>query len=261
MTGPEGFTAVGQQDNTSVRADNADNTPQQFYIVFTTGATDGNYVINFQTPGADTNTHNVVISNVELYRLGATLAVKAGKYGTFVAPFDVTIPAGIEAYTVQTVTDKDVKLAKVEGTILDAKTPVILKNTTEALVTETFYGKSLTDAATESSDYLVGVYKAGVTIPTGSYVLQTDGDTQAFYVVEGTFTSTANRCYLTNAVSGANIRSITVDGEATAIAGIEALTSGNYDAIYTAGGVKVESLQKGLNIVVKDGKSYKIFVK
>lgn len=65
VTGPQGFEAVGQQYNTSVRADNADNTPQKFNIFFKTAGA-GNYVINFQTPGADSNTHNVVISNVVL---------------------------------------------------------------------------------------------------------------------------------------------------------------------------------------------------
>ncbi|MBQ7753783.1 MAG: hypothetical protein IJR80_09060, partial [Treponema sp.] len=102
VTGPEGFSAVNQQYNTSVRADNADNAPQQFNIVFQT-AGEGNYVINFQTPGADTNTHNVVISNLKLFtepESSATLAVTAAKYGTFIAPFDVTLPEGVTAYTV-----------------------------------------------------------------------------------------------------------------------------------------------------------------
>ena len=67
ITGPEGFTSVSKTENTSVRADNADETPQQFLISFTT-AEAGNYVINFQTPGSDQNTHNVVVSNFELFK-------------------------------------------------------------------------------------------------------------------------------------------------------------------------------------------------
>ena len=51
------------------------------------------------------------------------------------------------------------------------------------------------------------------------------------------------------------------DEEVTAIESLDVLTSGEYDAIYNAAGVPVETLQKGLNIVVKDGKSYKIYVK
>ena len=263
ITGPDGFTALNQILTLSDNADTDDKVPQQFLIVFE-ATVDGNYVINFQTPGDDSQKHMAVVSNIELKTASqATMTVKAGKYGTFVAPFDVTIPEGVEAYTVDEVTTNVVKLAAVEGSTLSAQTPVILKNTTEELVEETFYGKSETTADTEEGTYLVGVYKAGLTIPAGNYVLQTDTetDTQAFYVVEGEFTSSANRCYLTNAVSGANVRSISVAGEATGIDAIGALTSGNYDAIYTANGTKVESLQKGLNIVVKDGKSHKIFVK
>ena len=67
ITGPEGFTAVSMTENTSVRADNADETPQQFLVKFTT-AEAGNYVINFQTPGSDDNKHNVVVSNLELFK-------------------------------------------------------------------------------------------------------------------------------------------------------------------------------------------------
>lgn len=67
ITGPEGFTSVSMTENTSVRADNADETPQQFLVKFTT-AEAGNYVINFQTPGSDDNKHNVVVSNLELFK-------------------------------------------------------------------------------------------------------------------------------------------------------------------------------------------------
>ncbi|MBQ6203913.1 MAG: hypothetical protein IJK46_07455 [Prevotella sp.] len=67
ITGPEGFTAVSMTENTSVRADNADETPQQFLVKFTTTEA-GNYVINFQTPGSDDNKHNVVVSNLELFK-------------------------------------------------------------------------------------------------------------------------------------------------------------------------------------------------
>lgn len=67
ITGPEGFTSVSMTENTSVRADNANETPQQFLVSFTT-AEAGNYVINFQTPGSDDNKHNVVVSNFELFK-------------------------------------------------------------------------------------------------------------------------------------------------------------------------------------------------
>jgi len=66
VTGPEGFTAVSQQLNMKYDADKTDNAPQQFNIMFKT-ADAGNYVVNFQVPGGG-NEHNVVISNLRLFR-------------------------------------------------------------------------------------------------------------------------------------------------------------------------------------------------
>ena len=269
VTGPEGFTAKSQQFNTSVRADNADNEPQQFLIVFTTTVA-GNYVINFQTPGADTNTHNVVVSNIELLRAQSVeLAVDAtAKYGTFVAPFDVTIPEGVIAYTVEAPAEGNVLTLNQEEKI-SANKPVLLYAENGYNATPVYgYAKPENEP---KNGLLTGTYELnGAIAPTGSYVLQLhDGNTEpAFYRVEDNASFAVivptNRAYLTlSAGSNANVRALffSTEGEATGIAGLEVLTSGNYDAIYTAGGAKVESLQKGLNIVVKDGKSYKIFVK
>ena len=266
VTGPEDFTAQSQQFNTSVRADNADNEPQQFLIVFTTTVA-GNYVINFQTPGSDDNKHNVVVSNIELLRAQSVeLAVDAtAKYGTFVAPFDVTIPEGVIAYTVEAPAEGNVLTLNQEEKI-SANKPVLLYAENGYNATPVYgYAKPENEL---KNGILVGTYES-IPAPEGSYVLQLhDGNTEpAFYRVESdaTFAVTvpANRAYLKLPVATANVRTLffSAEGEATGIAGLEVLTSGNYDAIYTAGGAKVESLQKGLNIVVKDGKSYKIFVK
>lgn len=64
VNGPE--VADGVTINTAVKADTSDDAPQFFYIEFTTQGA-GNYTISFQTPGADTNTHNVVVSNVRIF--------------------------------------------------------------------------------------------------------------------------------------------------------------------------------------------------
>ena len=68
LTGPAGFTAQNQQFTTDRRADTEDNTPQRFEITFTTTAA-GNYAFYFQTPGSDSNTHMVVVSNISLKRI------------------------------------------------------------------------------------------------------------------------------------------------------------------------------------------------
>jgi len=184
------------------------------------------------------------------------------KYATFCAPFDVTIPDGVTAYTVKAPEGNVLTLEEMTATI-PANKPVVLYSEVE--VDKTFKGVAI-DEEKPTNGILVGTYKSKQA-PIGSYVLQNQDNVVAFYKVEATaaITVPAFRAYLTYEApaNGANVRGFFFPeaGDATGIAGVEALTSGNYDAIYTAGGVKVESLQKGLNIVVKDGKSYKIFVK
>ena len=125
--------------------------------------------------------------------------------------------------------------------------------------------------ATEDSytkGILVGVYNNQVVTSNATYdvyVLQKQDDGLGFYKVSTDAaeapTVKANRAYIKLA-SGGGIKALFFDDdEATAIESVDVQTAGEYDAIYTATGVKVNSLQKGLNIVVKNGKSYKIFVK
>lgn len=256
VTGPEGFTAKNQQFNTSVRADNADNTPQQFLIVFQT-TTAGNYVINFQTPGADSNTHNVVISNCELFRADeVTMSIKANKYGTFIAPFDVTIPADVKAYGISEMNGTEVVLAEVETTI-PANTPVVVENTTAEAVSEKFYGKNTATEDSYTVGYLTGVYEA-TEIPVGAYVLQTQNDKQAFYKVESTgFTATPNRAYLSvPAGQSEGVKAFYLGGDTDGISSlVNDLQNGD---IYDLAGRKVQHMQKG-NIYIVNGR--KVVVK
>ena len=68
LTGPTGFVAVYQEYNTKNDADKSNAAPQQFVIDFTATVAD-NYRFYFQCPGADSNAHNVIVSNISLKRL------------------------------------------------------------------------------------------------------------------------------------------------------------------------------------------------
>ena len=100
--------------------------------------------------------------------------------------------------------------------------------------------------------------------PVGSYVLQNKSEGVAFYYVEeGAQPKVkANRAYLT-VPAAANVRALFFgDDEATAIEGLGALTEGDIEGIYSANGVKVGALQKGVNIIKRvDGSSFKVMVK
>ena len=210
--------------------------------------------------------NNFTLTRYEELETANMVVDATAKYATFCAPFEVTIPEGVTAYTVKAPAEGNVLTLEEMTATIPANKPVVLYSGAE--VDKTFKGVAI-DEEEPTNGILVGTYES-IPAPEGSYVLQLhDGNTEpAFYRVESdaTFAVTvpANRAYLTlSGVATANVRTLffSAEGEATGIAGLEVLTSGNYDAIYTAGGAKVESLQKGLNIVVKDGKSYKIFVK
>lgn len=190
----------------------------------------------------------------------ANLTIKAGKYGTFVAPFDVTLPEGVTAYSVEinggyaTLTEYQMK-----DRVLPAGNPVIVKS--DADVNETFVGAS-DEAVSVTANGLVGFYQSGSDVPEGAYVLQTQNGEQGFYKVGSTTVNgVKNRCYLPAAAAGARLRIVLEDGEnATAVNGVNsAATPAEY---YSTNGVKVAAPQKGVNIVkMNDGSVKKMIVK
>ena len=160
----------------------------------------------------------------------ANLKVTDGKLGTFVAPFDVTLPDNVKAYSA-TVENNEVKLSRIAegGDKLNAGTPVVVFGDGVS-VDETFYGDA---AVTENKTVgnLVGILnESEKTVPVGAYVLQTqtiaEQQVQAFYKVAGTeaVPGALNRCYLTTSEPGSGARlTISFDGEdPTAINAIEA---------------------------------------
>jgi hypothetical protein len=194
-----------------------------------------------------------VISNIELKKCNAsaTMLVKAGQWGTFIAPFDVAIPDGVNAYTVTGVNASDYMVKEDVITTIPANTPVLLENTTEDPVNTTFYGKDLSDADSYTKGLLTGIYTAA-TIPAGSYVLQTPNRTgvQAFYPLASELTGgTPNRCYLTLPTSAAKRNAIFFDKE-EGTTSIEApnATNGEDGVFYNLAGQRVNRSYKGIII-------------
>lgn len=185
----------------------------------------------------------------------ANLKVSQDKYGTFCAPFEVTIPSGIKAYTVPSLEGAHLNLSEVTTTI-PANTPVIVEGADNGY-DGNFYGPG-TDAETCGTGNLVGLLK-DVEIPAGSYVLQTQSGKQAFYKVESAAYGVVNRCYLK---ADAKAKVLNFNAEETAIEDLSDFMSGNVQSIYSANGAKVNSLQKGMNIVkMMNGQIKKIMVK
>ncbi len=279
VTGPEGFSE-GQQFNTNVRADNADNAPQQFYIVFTATVA-GNYVINFQTPGADSNTHNIVISNVEVKRYAPALdedvaytpvacdgvnvtlkrTFKADTWSTFVVPFDIdnaTLTAQFgDDVQVSTISadNSGVTFSPMHTPAITANEPVLIKvsNTANSY---TFENVNIV-AATPTKELATGVsivgnYSGSIAIPA-----TTDANASYYYIASnklkkstGTQTIKGFRAYFSVAADApAGIKAFFEGGDiATGISGIEAENVSN-GAIYNLAGQRVEKAPKGIFII------------
>ena len=240
--------------------------------------TDGNLEVKISVKNAS-NVHWFCFRDVKYKKIdGVSMSVKAGKYGTFIAPFNVAIPEDVKAYKVNKMEadGKTVKLEEVTATI-PANTPVVLENTTEENFAKDFFGKNTATKDTYTEGLLTGVYNNSAEKPyvipastetTVNYVLQTQPAGQAFYKVESAYNmKTPNRAYLSvPAASGTEgaVKAIFFpgQGDATGINAVSTLLGGDVEGIYTVGGAKVNSLQKGVNIIrTADGKTTKVLVK
>lgn len=269
VTGPEGFTSVNQQYNTNVRADNADNTPQQFYIVFTT--TDaGNYVINFQTPGSDSNTHNVVISNCELFKVKQeTVAIKTGFTGTTYSseyPLDFSSAEGLKAYIITDAANG--KCTTTEVTKVPAGTGVYVEGD-PANYTVIVYGGS--DYSEVGGNLLVGTGANPIELQSSEsvtyYMFGKQSGKESFFKVgtETPRTASAHKAYL--AIPGVSSAKAFVivrlnddvvsddGGFADGINNVE--QDGNNAKIYNLNGQRVNNAKKG--VYIKNGK--KVIIK
>ena len=196
----------------------------------------------------------VIWNNVTLTRYEkaeATMVIGDAKYGTFVAPFDVTIPSGVKAYTVDGVEGNTLTLTE-KVTKIPANTPVVLES--ETAKNETFYGKTV--AGDPKAGLLTGTYEE-IRAAEGTYILQNQGGKVGFYQVDYSELSDEeneagkpkvkpNRAYLT-APAGGEVKAFYLGGGEDAIKSVfEGVAAGE---VYDLSGRKVSKLQRGVNIV------------
>jgi len=200
---------------------------------------------------------------VEASKAEVSGSLAAGKYATRIFPFIPELPGGVKVYTVGGVESNYITLEEVANPT--ANVPYILYNETEGTIDITLsgYGLATENEYANASKNLTGTYLAtATTVPAESYVLQTENNgEQQFRTVETeTEIIMPYRAYLT--VPSAGVKAFFFGGETTGIEAIDAITSGNVEAIYTVNGAKVNSLQKGMNIVkMSNGKVQKVLVK
>ena len=190
----------------------------------------------------------------------ADMVVTAAKYGTFVAPFDVkAIPEGVTASKVVGSDANGVLVLEAVETI-PAHTPVVIQS--DELVNETLtgYARSYNEIAVVTEGLLNGVYVPTLA-PVGSYVLQNHSGKIGFFVVGSTIPVVAkNRCYLIDSTVSKAPAFFFTEDDATAINGINAEII-NAEGIYNVNGVRMNSLQKGLNIIKTANGTKKVMIK
>lgn len=204
----------------------------------------GVLTITVKGENISSETDNYHTYTIQFVPAKATMAIANGaEWGTFCAAFDVEIPAGVKAYTVDAVDENDVlQLTEVTETI-PANTVVVLNG---APFSKDIFGVAAT--GTVETGMLTGVYE-DTTAPVGSYVLQNQNDVNGFYLVENVQpTVKTNRAYLTvPAGSEAKAFYFNAQDVATAISKLNAETTSN--AIYDLSGRRVQNAQKGIFIV------------
>ena len=183
--------------------------------------------------------------DVHLGYARSAMAVNAtAQYGTFCAPYAVTIPSGVQAYTVSSVTNSMLDLTEVTGTI-PANTPVVLYAESGL---EEFESFGVAEEGTSTAGLLTGVYES-TQAPVGSYVLQNLSGKVGFYQVTAGNQPTvgANRCYLTVA---SGIKAFYFDeDDATSIQTIENGQQTADGVIYNVAGQRMNKMQRGINII------------
>lgn len=218
-----------------------------------------------ETAGSWVAFKNIKVEKFNAELVEASMTVNKGKYGTFLAPFAVTMPEGVTAYKATLVEGKTtVQLETLAGPgeTLNAKLPVVLKNDGEASVTKrVFRGVNEATTDTETLGNLVGFYTSGQTVPNNgkSYVLQTqtiEGESvQAFFKVSSTFTGTANRCYIVAPDGGASLVKAyaftdeDAENVTTALGLVQADEKPESKTVFDLSGRRVQNVQKGIYII------------
>lgn len=186
-----------------------------------------------------------------------TLSVTEAGAATLVLPYEAEIPENVKAYTL-TYTSGDKAVATEVTGVIPANTPVLI-NANKGDYTFKATATLTTKDANPVSGNLYGVWNEDV-VPEGSYVLQNQNSTVAFYrVTTDDFKIKPNQAYL-YAPKAANVRMLSIgyggDGT-TAINGIEAVTTNANAKVYTIDGKKVNgnNLAKG-QIYISNGKKF-----
>lgn len=200
--------------------------------------------INFQIVKADADANPSV-----------ELKVAAGKFATRIYPFKPSVNANVKYYSCAAAPENELVLEEVTDPV--ANVPYILEATVDVNETQTGVGAAFKESYTDG--WLTGVF--AYTEITSGYVLQTQNEKQAFYKVseDAPINVPPYRAYLNK---NSNVKSFNLGDDTTGISALDALTNNAFEAIYSADGVKLNRIEKGVNILkMSDGTTRKVILK
>ena len=190
--------------------------------------------------------------------------VKANTWSTFVVPFNMEIPAGWEVKELTSANQKGnvVSATFSDAATIEAGTPYMVR-TEVAWTGTTVENTTLTSALNDVDGSGIVTFKGNYIngkVPTDAFFIS---DNKFYQAVDNSNTLKAFRGYFeATGGAGVNVLNFTFDGEETAINGVEADSDAMIVAIYSLDGRRIESMQRGVNIVkLSDGKTKKVIVK
>ena len=251
----------------------------EFTIITTpaTGYVFANFTDQYGNPHyySDQNNHTVTltgtsedINNPTFYELSAHF-VPAGdlpaeefvevtvpassKFATFIAPVNVELPDDLVAYRVTGVREDAVLLEEISGSTIPAFTAVLLENTGvfDESVTTSYNKVQLPEPLPSLTTGLLTGTLEDLEVGLGNYILNPDGDSSSFKKLENEVRFIdAYTCYM-SVEDGNATYTIPADlNEGGDNSGIESVINTDENTeIYNLNGVKLNRLEKGVNIV------------
>ena len=206
-----------------------------------------------------------------------TRILKEGtSWATLCLPFNVELEGqNFRAFNLLSATDDMIKLQEVETSIEAGKPVVIKMNEGENTLSFTYSGATIapeaqTVQASENSSYkLTGIYTQKVfdkTADNNCFIIKGGSLMNPAMVLSKTSTQTVGtkpfRAYMqeNGTEGGARAFSLSFEGEATAISTLNGVDADNAE-YYDLQGRRINSLQKGINIIKHGGKATKILIR
>lgn len=189
-------------------------------------------------------------------------SITAGKWSTFVVPFDMAIPDGWDVKTLTGSQRNGNNITLVFGKAESIKAGVaymvrVESDVSSPLTAENVQVSTKLNNPSTSDVEFVGVYEKG-TIPEGAFFISNNVFYQA---ADDTNTIKAFRAYFT---IGADAKALNYrfdsEGDITSIDGVTEDTT--VVGIYTLGGVRINDMQEGVNILqMSNGTIVKVIIK